>query len=123
MCDDTSILTEMMLQAEIFCSQVEGTLTATSKPKKEDLRLKIAQCRGALAYLQGIYEDGQLTIDYQPVPETFRHLVKSLMWVSFHGGPKVDFKLFRELVQIQSKFTSLLLDHMQSGAKRNQDQR
>ena len=123
MCDDTSILTEMMLQAEIFCSQIEGTLTTTSKVKNEELRQKITQCRGALIYLQGIYEDGQLTIDYQPVPETFRHLVKSLMWVSFHGRPQVDFKLFRELIQIQSRFTSLLLDRMQSGARRSQDER
>ena len=108
MSDDTPILTEMMLQAEIFCSYVEGTLTAGSTPRKVEARLKIAQCRGAIAFLQGIYEDGLLTFGHPPVAETFRHLIMSLMWVSFYGGSKIEHKLFRRLVQIESGFTYLL---------------
>jgi len=117
--DDTAILTEIMLQAEIFCSCVEGTLTKGRAPRNVEARLKIAQCRGAIRFLQGIYEDGQLTFDYQPVAGAFRHLVVALMWVSFYGGSKVEYKLFRKLVQIEAGFTSLLLKHVAGGAGRS----
>jgi len=111
MSEDTSILTKIMLQADVFCSLVEGSLTKNNSPRNTEARLKIAQCRAAISYLQGIYEDGQLTFDHQPVGETFRHLVMSLMWVSFYGR-QVDHELFRKLVLIESGFTFLLLNRI-----------
>jgi len=100
----------MMLQAEIFCSQVEATLPTSRSAKQEELRCKLGHCREVLGYLQGLYEDGNLNIDYGSVPEALRHLVKSLMWVAFHGGRKVDYELFGGLVHIQESLTCLLLD-------------
>lgn len=120
MSDDTPILTEIMLQTEIFCSQLEGQLTRATRKKNEELLLKIAQCRGALSFLQGVYEDGQLTFEHPAVAQTFRHLVISLMWVSFYGGPRVDFEFFRKLVQIESGFTSLLLNQIARGSGKAQ---
>ena len=76
------------------------------------------QCRGALEYLQSLYEDGRLNVEDKPVLEAFRHLVKSLMWVSYHRGEKVHFELFRELVQIQENFASLLIEQIQTEARR-----
>ena len=108
-----------MLEADIFCSQVKGNLAKSRRLKDEELRLKIGQCREVLAYLQGIYEDGNLTIDYGSVPEAFRHLVKSLMWVAFHFGRKIDSELFRELVHIQENITSLLIEQLRCEAKRS----
>lgn len=113
----THALTEIMLHAEIFCTQVEGTMPKSICTKHEELRDRIEQCREVLAYLQGLYEDGNLAIDYRSVPEAFRHLVKSLMWVAFHRRRKLDFEIFRDLVHMQETLTSLLVDHIRSEAR------
>ncbi len=34
----------------------------------------------------------------------------SLLWVAFRAGTRVDFKLFRKLIQIESGFTYLLIN-------------
>ena len=108
--EDAALLAEMMLQAEVFCAQVEGRLKTTEATfNGEELRLKISQCRGALLRLQEFYDDEKLTITNSSVRADFRHLVMALLWVGFRGGLLVDFKLFRKLVQIESGFTYLLL--------------
>jgi len=108
-----------MLEADIFCSRVESSMAKTRRLKDEELRLKIGHCREVLAYLQGLYEDGNLNIDSRSVPEAFRYLVKSLMLVTFHRRRRIDFDLFHQLVSIQENVTSLLIEHLQSEARRS----
>ena len=107
---DDSLLPELMLQAEVFCAQAEGAGEKTlSSAAMEDLRLKISQCRGALAELQGKYEADQLTITNAAVCADLRNLVISLLWLSFLARNIIDRRLFRKLVQIESSFTYLLI--------------
>jgi hypothetical protein len=111
MSEDTVLLAEMMLQAEVFCTQIEERAQDSPKTaEQEELRLKISQCRGALAELQSWHDVNKLMISNPWVRADFRNLVISLLWVVFRGGPLVDFKLFRKLVQIESGFTYLLVN-------------
>ena len=111
MADDTSLLAEMMLQAELFCAQIEtATKESARSSEGDELLLKISQCRGALAQLQKHYEEESLTIENATACAVFRHLVMCLMWVGFRAGSSVDFKLFRKLIQIESGFTYLLIN-------------
>ena len=100
-----------MLEADIFCSLVEASMPRSCTLKDEELRLKLSECPDVLAYLQGLYEGGHLTIGYRSVPEAFRHLVMSLMWVAFHRRRKIDFDFFRELIHTQEILTLLLIDN------------
>lgn len=111
MTEETALLAELMLQAEVFCAEIESRLQDTSQTVlKDDLRLKISQCRGALLPLQSCYDDDKLMISNPAVRADFRTLVMSLLWTVFRAGPLVDFKLFRKLVQIESGFTFLLIN-------------
>ena len=105
-----ALLIELMLQAELFCSQIEK-LGKQRLPLAEmhALLLKISQCRGALSQLQTKFENDELTIDDALVCADFRTLVMSLLWVQFISRQFIDFKLFRRLVQIESGFTYLLI--------------
>jgi|KBSMisStaDraftv2_1062788.scaffolds.fasta_scaffold989398_1 hypothetical protein len=104
-----ALLVELMLQAELFCSQIER-LGKKKLPLSEvhALLLKISQCRGALTQLQAKFENDELTIEDPLVCADFRTLVMSLLWVHFFARKFTDFKLFRRLVQIESGFTYLL---------------
>ncbi len=102
---------ELMTQAEIFCSRVEsGAEDVPDTPEKEELRLKISQCRGFLSQFQKLFEEDSLTLDSPQTAATFRQLIMSLMWVSFRARALIDYKLFRKLVQIESGFTYLLIN-------------
>src|ERR1700754_2405765 len=105
-----AMLVEHMLQAELFCGQIEK-LGKQKLPLSEmcELLLKISQCRGALTQLQTKFENDELTIDDASVCADFRVLVMSLLWVHFIARQFVDFKSFRKLVQIESGFTYLLI--------------
>jgi hypothetical protein len=105
-----ALLVELMLQADLFCSQIEK-LGKQKLPLSEmhALLLKISQCRGALTQLQAKFENDELTIDDALVCADFRTLVMSLLWVQFIARQFIDFKLFRRLVQIESGFTYLLI--------------
>lgn len=108
--EDTALLSELMLHAEMFCSRIEAA--AKRLPVSGDqaeLRLKIGQCRGALAVLQKRFDDDQLTVADPTVATDFRHLVMGLLWVSFQARNIVDRRLFGKLVQIESGFTYLLI--------------
>lgn len=108
--EDTQLLAELMLQSEVFCSRVEAAAARqVEKADRDELRLKISQCRGAVSVLQRLYEADQLTIRNPSVRGTFRQLVMSLLWVTFRAGSLVDKKLFGKLVQIESGFTYLLI--------------
>ena len=108
--DERALLTELLLQAEVFCSRVEsGSDDLPDMPEKEEFRLKISQCRGFLSQLQQLFEEDKLTLDNSLTAATFRHLIMSLMWVTFRAGGLVDYKLFRKLVQIESGFTYQLI--------------
>lgn len=110
MSEDTTLLAEMMLQAEVFCSQIEARAQDSPQTAEQDeLRLKISQCRGALAELQSRHDVDKLMISNPWVRADFRSLVMSLLWVAFRAGPLIDSKLFRKLVQIESGFTYLLI--------------
>lgn len=116
--EDSALLAEMMLQAEVFCSRIEAATGRVPKDRNRDeLRLKISQCRGALATLQDLYEQDQLTIADSTARAVFRHLIMSLLWVSFHAADVVDRRLFRRLVQIESGFTYLLITHSGKAAE------
>ncbi len=108
--DDDALLVELMLQAELFCAQVEAAgKKVLSVPEVHTLLLKISQCRGALNQLQTKYDSDELTIDDALVCADFRTLVMSLLWVQFLARQFIDFRLFRKLVQIESGFTYLLI--------------
>ena len=108
--EETALLTELMLQAEIFCSRVEsGADDLPDMPAKDEFRLKISQCRGSLSELQKLLDEDKLTIDNALTAATFRQLIMSLMWVSFRARDLVDYRLFRKLVLIESGFTYLLV--------------
>ena len=107
---DDLLLVELMLQADLFCNQTE----AAAKKKlpaaeMKELRLKISQCRGALAELQEKYENDQLSIANTAVCADFRNLLISLQWAGFLARGSLDRRLFRKLVQIESGFTYLLI--------------
>lgn len=108
--EDDSLFLELMLQAETFCNQIEGT-GKKNLPLGEMhlLSLKISQCRGALRELQERYENDELTIADSTACATFRNALISLLWASFLGRRFIDRKLFRKLVQVDSGFTYLLI--------------
>ncbi len=64
MSEDTALLAEMMLQAEVFCATIEGRVKdRPASVEADDLRLKISQCRGALSQLQIQHdEDSSLSL-------------------------------------------------------------
>ncbi len=108
--EDSLTLVELMLHADQFCSEVEaGGKSISSVEDRAELRLKISQCRGFLAELQRIFEEGELNIENQSVRGHFRHLVMALLWVAFLYRQEITFKLFRRLVRIESGFTYLLI--------------
>lgn len=114
---ETALLAELMLQAEVFCAEIESRANDRGRaPVQDDLRLKLSLCRGALSQLQSCYDDDSLTIANPSVKADFRMLVMSLLWVSFRAGLLVDFKLFRKLVQIESGFTYLLINRDRGAA-------
>ena len=108
--DGDALLVELMLQAELLCTQIEG-LGKKRLPLSEmhALMLKISQCRGVLSHLQAKYEDDELTIADAAICGDFRTLVVSLLWISFIARTFIDFKQFRRLIQIESGFTYLLI--------------
>ncbi len=108
--EDSLTLVELMLHADQFCSEIEaGGKSILSGEDQTELRLKISQCRGFLAELQRIFEDGKLIIEDQLVRGYFRHLIMALLWVAFRYRHGITFKLFRRLVRIESGFTYLLI--------------
>src|SRR4051812_44280865 len=107
---EDSLLLELMLQAEMFCSQIEGAgKKVLPLGEMHLLSLKVSQCRGALRELQEKYDNDELTIGNSTVCATFRNALTSLLWANFLGRSLVDRKLFRKLVQIESGFTYLLI--------------
>ena len=111
--NDTTLLTELMLQAEVFCSRAEsfGPIDAQGA-KSDELLLKISQCRGAIAQLQSYYEQDLLGVRHPASLAMFRQLVMSLMWVAFYTRSSIDFRLFRTLVQIESSLTFLMINEL-----------
>lgn len=111
--DAIALLSEMMLQAEVFCSAVADRATDLPRNEEQDeLRLKIGQCRGGIARLQALYDGDCLKIENAEVRAEFRQLILALLWVAFRARGVVDFKLFRKVVQIEAGFTYLLLAHI-----------
>jgi hypothetical protein len=108
--EDTQTLAELMLHADRFCSKVEDAIKDVAPtPEEKDLRTKIGQCRNQLAYLQEVFNDGQLNIENPRVRADFRQLVMALLWISFYARSAIDFKTFRMLIMIESSFTYLLV--------------
>lgn len=114
--DDTGLLTELMLHAEILCARLAADHPAEPKPSSET-ELKINQSRAALSELQSFYEADELSIRHPPTLASFRRLVMSLMWASFYAGSRVNNKLYRKLLQIESGFTLLLIKQINSESK------
>ncbi len=111
-----ALLSEMLLQADVFCSSVEDRVTDLPRDSESDeLRLKISQCRGGIARLQEFYEGDHLMIDNADVRAEFRQLILGLLWVAFRARRVVDFKLFRKVVQIEAGYTFLLLAYISGG--------
>lgn len=118
--EETSLLIELMLQAELFCATVEALgKKKLSLADMHALSLKISQCRSVLANLQDKYDNDELTVGDPAICADFRNLVMSLLWVNFLAQGLIDFRLFRKLVQIESSFTYLLITR-RSGKATNQ---
>lgn len=94
--EDTIALDELLFHAERFCSCIESAVADSAPAPAEDdeLRLKIAQCRGLLSLLQKAFDEDELRIENVSVRGNLRAL---------------DYKLFRMLVLIESGFTYLLI--------------
>jgi hypothetical protein len=108
--EDTSTLSELMLCADQFCSKIESIAQDLAPTREqEELRLKVGQCRMVLGQLQQFFDENKLTIENAAVRAHVRHLVTALLWIAFHARSKIDFKLFRKLVLIESRFTYLLI--------------
>ena len=109
--EDTLTLAELLFHAERFCLRIESAVadSAPAPDDDEELRLKIAQCRGLIALLQRAFEEDELKIENASVRENFRCLVLMLMWVAFRARRALDRRIFRMLVLIESGFTSLLV--------------
>lgn len=118
--EDTLTLVELILHADQFCASVETHATGASKREKEELRLKIGQCRSLLAELQKRYNDDQLSIHSTFVRAQFRNLVMSLLWAAFYGRRFIDAKMFRMLVRIESGFTDLMV--LETGRRSTQSE-
>jgi hypothetical protein len=110
MSEDTEILAELMLHADQFCSKVEDAIKDVAPIAEEkDLRTKIGQCRNQIAYLQEVFNEGNLSIENPRVRADFRQLVTALLWIAFYARSAIDFRIFRMLVRIESVFTYLLV--------------
>ena len=108
--EDTATLAEMMLGAEQFCSKIEAAAQDLAPtPEQERLRLKINECRTLLAQLQIMFDEDKLTIENASARADFRHLLMALLWVAFGARRVIDYKVFRQLVMIESSFTYLLI--------------
>lgn len=106
----TQTLAELLFHAEQFCLRVDKARDdrALSSADGEELRLKIGQARNIIAVLQQAFDDDELFVDHAPVRANFRHLIMSLLWVSFYGRDLLDFRTYRMLVMIESSYTLLL---------------
>lgn len=108
--DGTALLIEVLLQADLFCNQVEALAKKNVPfPDLSALRLKISQCRGILAHLQGLYEKDKFAVKDPGTCADCRNLVISLLWVSFLARDLLDHRMFRRLVQIESSFTYAII--------------
>ena len=108
--EGTALLIDLLLQADLFCNQVEALGKKKLSPSHAHaLSLKISQCRGILAHLQELYESDTLAVKDPGTCVDFRTLVMSLLWVSFLARELIDHRLFRRLVQIESTFTYTLI--------------
>jgi hypothetical protein len=108
--EESETLAALILRAELFCRTVESAVGAELHRRSSDeLRLKISQCRGALARLQTFYDDDELSIGNAAVRGDTRNLVMALIWVAFYAREKLRHKDFRQLVMIESSFTFLLI--------------
>lgn len=108
--EETALLVELILQADLFCNGVEAAgKKALLLSDMHALSLKISQCRGVLSHLQKLYENDELTVHDPGICADFRTLVMSLMWVNFLAKGLVGLELFRKLVQIESGFTYALI--------------
>jgi len=111
--DDDETLAALMLRSELFCSAVEkATGGGLWHASDDELRLKISQCRGLLGQLQSIYDDNHLAISDDRVRAHTRHLLMTLMWVAFYSREKLDLRLYRQLVMLESSFTFLLMSYI-----------
>jgi hypothetical protein len=110
-------LAELVFHAERFCLRIESAVadSAPAPDNDEELRLKIAQCRGLLSLLQKAFEEDELKIENASVLENFRCLVLTLMWVAFRARRVLDHRIFRMLVLIESGFTYLLVTRRLDG--------
>ena len=109
--EETLTLAELLFHADRFCLRIEAAVadSAPAPDDDEELRLKIAQCRGLLSLLQNAFEEDELKIENASVRGNFRCLVLMLMWVAFSARRVLDRRIFRMLVLIESGFTYLLI--------------
>jgi hypothetical protein len=109
--EETLTLAELFFHAERFCLRIESAVadSAPAPDDDEELRLKIAQCRGLLSLLQKAFEEDELKIENASVLGNFWRLISTLMWVAFRARRALDHRIFRMLVLIESGFTQLLI--------------
>jgi hypothetical protein len=101
-----------MLRSELFCSSIENRLHDLGPTEAfKEARLKIAQCRNALANLQSFFNEDELTIANGKVRADTRFLIMGMMWVAYHARDAMDFKTFRMVVLVESAFTFLLITY------------
>ena len=107
--EETETLADLMFHAEYLCSKIEqATMDGAPIAQRNELRLKIGQCRNQLAYLQEFYNAGNLSVENAEVRAIFRQLVTALLWIAFYARSAIDYRTFRRLVVIEHGFAYLL---------------
>jgi hypothetical protein len=106
--EDILVLAELMLCAERFCIAVENSMASFPKAEKDELKLKLSQCRGFLSSLQDRFDEDELKMETASVRMDLRHLVLALLWVAFAARQVIDRKTFRMVVMIEFSVSHLL---------------
>ena len=73
MTDDKELLSEPLLSADQFCSRVEGVMADyAANLEKEELGLKVAQCRNFIDRLQEAFIEDKLDVENASIRADFR---------------------------------------------------
>lgn len=101
--NDTTVLVELMLNAEQLCAILEKPRDKVPSDRDaEELRLKLGQARNALARLQSRFDRDELRLGNKTVQAEFRLLLVTLSWAVFYCRQTIDRRAYRRLVSLQS---------------------
>lgn len=109
--EDSETLAALIFHADTFCSRIESLSDdrVIFAPDREELRLKVGQCRNALERLQHEFDADRLRIADASIRAEFRFVLLMLLWAAFYGRRVLDRDAFRHLLLVYAEFTNLLI--------------